>query len=176
MIGFNAFWTSVAVVLSRAPFHCSATQIAVFALAGAGGAVAAPTAGRAADRGHARRAKQTAHVIAIVAIVTAAWALTAPIPHTLAIAIAAAAAFLLDAGVIADQALGRRAINLLAPESRGRVNGVFTGLFFVGGAIGAALSGPTLASIGWLGVSSVTLMAFAAAALIHMTHRDRTPS
>ena len=92
------------------------------------------------------------------------------------LAIAGASAFLLDAGVIADQALGRRAINLLAPESRGRVNGLFTGLFFIGSAIGAALSGPTLASIGWLGVSSVTLIAFAAAALIHLTHRDRTPS
>lgn len=64
----------------------------------------------------------------------------------------------------------------LAPESRGRVNGLFTGLFFIGGAIGAALSGPMLASFGWLGVSSVTLVAFAAAALVHQTRRDRTPS
>ena len=176
MVGFNAFWTSVAVVLSRPPFHCSATQIALFALAGAGGAVAAPIAGRAADRGHARRAKRSAHLLAIGAVIAAAWALTAPLPRPLALAIAGASAFLLDAGVIADQALGRRAINLLAPESRGRVNGLFTGLFFIGSAIGAALSGPTLASIGWLGVSSVTLIAFAAAALIHLTHRDRTPS
>ena len=176
MVGFNAFWTSVAVVLSRAPFHCSATQIAVFALAGAGGAVAAPIAGHAADRGHARRAKQSAHLLAMGAAIAAAWALTAPLPRPLALAIAGASAFLLDAGVIADQALGRRAINLLAPESRGRVNGLFTGLFFIGSAIGAALSGPTLAPIGWLGVSSVTLVAFAAAALIHQTHRERTPS
>lgn len=174
MIGFNAFWSSIAVVLARAPFHCSATQIAVFALAGAGGVVAAPIAGRAADRGHARAAKHAAHVVAIVAALTAAWALSAPVPHAAAIVIAAVAAFLLDAGVIADQALGRRAINLLAPESRGRVNGLFTGLFFIGGAAGAALSGPTLASAGWLGVSGVTLTAFAAAALIHLMHRDRT--
>ncbi|WP_206956363.1 MFS transporter [Trinickia acidisoli] len=176
MIGFNTFWTSVAVVLSRAPFHCSAAQIATFALAGAGGAVAAPIAGRAADRGYARQAKQTAHVVAIVAVIAAAWALTAPLPHTLALALAAASAFLLDAGVIADQALGRRAINLLAPETRGRVNGLFTGLFFVGSAVGAALAGPVLASIGWLGVTTVTLIAFVAAAVIHQMHRDRAPS
>ncbi|MGN6652783.1 MFS transporter [Trinickia sp.] len=176
MIGFNAFWTSIAVVLAHAPVHCSATQIAVFALAGAGGAVAAPIAGYAADRGHATHAKQSAHVIAIVAVIVAAWALTAPLPRMVAIALAAASAFLLDAGVIADQALGRRAINLLAPESRGRVNGLFTGLFFIGGAIGAALSGPMLALTGWLGVTGVTLVAFAAAAVIHLTHRDRTLS
>jgi predicted MFS family arabinose efflux permease len=175
MVGFNAFWTSVAVVLARAPFNCSAAQIAVFALAGAGGAVSAPIAGRAADRGHARRAKQIAHAIAIVGVITAAWALTAPIPRALALGIACASAFLLDAGVIADQALGRRAINLLAPESRGRVNGLFTGLFFIGGAIGAALSGPTLAALGWYGVTTVTFIAFAAAALLHQTQRERTP-
>lgn len=174
MTGFNAFWTSVALVLSRAPFHCSATEIAVFALAGAGGVVAAPIAGRAADRGHARRAKQTAHILAMAAVITAAWALTAPIARPLALGIAAASAFMLDAGVIADQALGRRAINLLAPESRGRVNGLFTGLFFIGGAAGATLSGPTLAALGWLGVSAVTFIAFAAAALTHQAHRDRT--
>jgi predicted MFS family arabinose efflux permease len=172
MIGFNAFWTSVAVVLARSPFHCSATEIAAFAFAGAGGVVAAPIAGRAADRGYARHAKQAAHAIAIVAVIASAWALTASVPRAWAIAIAAACAFLLDAGVIADQALGRRAINLLAPESRGRVNGLFTGLFFLGSAAGAAISGPVLASTGWIGVGTVTLVAFVAAASIHQMHRE----
>lgn len=176
MIGFNMFWTSVAVVLSRAPLNCSAAQIAAFALAGAGGAVAAPIAGHAADRGHARLAKQISHWLAIVAIALAALALTAPLSRSVAIGMAAVSAFLLDAGVIADQALGRRAINLLAPASRGRVNGLFTGLFFIGGALGAALSGPTLASFGWLGVCAVTLAAFATATVIHQTHRNPTPA
>jgi predicted MFS family arabinose efflux permease len=172
MIGFNAFWTSVAVVLSRDPFHCGATEIAAFAFAGAGGVVAAPIAGRAADRGHARRAKQVAHAMAIVAIIVCSWALTAPLPRAAAIYIAAASAFLLDVGVIADQALGRRAINLLAAESRGRVNGLYTGLFFIGSAAGAAISGPALASMGWIGVGTVTLIAFIAAASIHQMHRE----
>jgi predicted MFS family arabinose efflux permease len=174
MIGFNAFWTSVAVVLSRSPFHCSPAEIAAFAFAGAGGVVAAPIAGRAADRGHARRAKQAAHVIAIVAVVAASWALTAPLPRPWAIGIAAISAFLLDAGVIADQTLGRRAINLLAPESRGRVNGLFTGLFFIGSAAGAAISGPVLAFTGWIGVGTVTLVAFITAASIHQMHREQS--
>lgn len=176
MIGFNAFWTSIAVVLSRAPFKCSAAQIAAFAFAGAGGAVAAPLAGRAADRGYARQAKRAAHAVAIVAIVCASWALTAPIPSSLALAIAAVSAFLLDAGVIADQTLGRRAINLLATETRGRVNGLFTGLFFVGSACGAALSGPVLASSGWFGVAAVTFISFFAAALIHQIDGNRISS
>jgi hypothetical protein len=32
---------------------------------------------------------------------------------------------LLDVGVTADQTLGRRAVNLLRPEARGRLNGLF---------------------------------------------------
>ncbi|EJO59739.1 hypothetical protein BURMUCF2_3608 [Burkholderia multivorans CF2] len=51
----------------------------------------------------------------------------------LALALLAGGAALLDAGVIVDQTLGRRAINLLNPAARGRLNGLFVGLFFVGG-------------------------------------------
>lgn len=172
MIGFNAFWTSIAVVLSRAPFHCSAAQISAFAFAGAGGVVAAPLAGFAADRGYPRQARYAAHLIAIAAVLAAAWALTANLPRTTALTIAAVSAFTLDAGVIADQTLGRRAINLLPAESRGRVNGLFTGLFFVGSALGAALSGPVLAQAGWRGIAAVACAAFTAAAAIHRMHRS----
>lgn len=51
---------------------------------------------------------------------------------------------LLDIGVTGDQTLGRRAINLLQPKARGRLNGLFVGIFFLGGAVGSLLAG-----IGW---------------------------
>jgi|GEM_PF-4287267 len=90
--------------------------------------------------------------------------------------IAAVSAFTLDAAVSADQTLGRRAINLLPAESRGRVNGLFTGLFFLGSALGAACSGPVLAQAGWLGVAAVAFAAFTAAGAIHRMHRsERRP-
>jgi predicted MFS family arabinose efflux permease len=44
-------------------------------------------------------------------------------------------------GLIGDQTLGRRAVNLACPQARDRLNGLYTGLFFVGGAIGSALAG-----------------------------------
>ncbi|MFM0129061.1 hypothetical protein PQR09_14420 [Paraburkholderia sediminicola] len=65
------------------------------------------------------------------------------------VAAAASSSRFIDGGVIVVQALGRRAINLLAPESRGRVNGLYTGLFFVGSAAGATIAGPALAHWGW---------------------------
>jgi predicted MFS family arabinose efflux permease len=64
---------------------------------------------------------------------------------------------------VADQAIGRRAINLLNPAARGRLNGLFTGLFFLGSAGGAAVSGLTWALGGWLAVcSSAGLLVLAA--------------
>jgi hypothetical protein len=74
-----------------------------------------------------------------------------------ALALLVAGAAALDAGVIADQTLGRRAINLINPAARGRLNALFVGIFFVGGAIGAALSGVAWARAGWSGVCAVAL-------------------
>jgi predicted MFS family arabinose efflux permease len=176
MAGFNTFWSSVAVVLARAPFSCSATQIALFALAGAGGVAAAPIAGRSADRGHAERAKTVAHCVAIAAALGVALALGSARTPSAALVLAAVCAFFLDAGVIADQTLGRRAVNLLPPEIRGRVNGLYTGLFFVGSACGAALAGPALAHGGWPGVCLLTFAFFAAAAALHRRHLARSPA
>jgi predicted MFS family arabinose efflux permease len=74
-------------------------------------------------------------------------------------------AVLLDAGVVGDQTLGRRAINLIRPEARGRINGLFVGLFFVGGAAGSAVAGLAWAAGGWPGTCA-TGAAFGVAALI----------
>ena len=52
---FNLFWTGIPLLLTEI-FGYSQRQIALFALAGAAGALAAPVAGRLADRGYTRRA------------------------------------------------------------------------------------------------------------------------
>jgi predicted MFS family arabinose efflux permease len=168
MAGFNLFWSSVAIVLARAPLHFDSYAIAVFALAGSGGVIGAPVAGRAADRGRETGAAIAAHGLALFAVLIAAASLHQGIPRAAAIVLLAVAAFLIDSGVVGDQAIGRRAINLLTQESRGRVNGLFTGLFFVGSAVGATLAGPLLARFGWFGVCAAAFSFFAAAMLLHL--------
>jgi predicted MFS family arabinose efflux permease len=150
MAAFSVFWTTVALRLAAAPFHLGQRGIALFALAGAGGALAAPITGRAGDRGWTRGATALCHVVVIVALGLAAWcgSSDAPWSPTL-LAAMAASAVLLDFGVIGDQTLGRRAVNLLRPEARGRLNALFVGLFFLGGAIGSAVSGLAWAHGGW---------------------------
>ncbi|WP_166618357.1 MFS transporter [Paraburkholderia madseniana] len=173
MAGFNAFWSSVAIVLTRAPLGLNSTSVALFALAGGGSVFIAPLAGRAGDRGWSKPASMLAHAVAIAAALLAALALTSGVSRVASITMLAVAAFFIDGGVIADQALGRRAINLLAPESRGRVNGLYTGLFFVGSAVGATSAGPALARWGWPGVCVAALGFFAAAAGLHLRDSSR---
>lgn len=156
---FNAFWSLIALRLMAPPFGLGANGIALFALAGVSGAISAPLAGRLGDRGKDRRAIHLAHGC-IVSAVLLAWlggsahASTVPIPR---LALLVIAAILLDAGTIAEQALGRRAVNLLRPEARGRINGLFTGIFFIGGALGSAAAGIAWAHAGWRGVCLIAL-------------------
>ncbi|MEO5718279.1 MAG: MFS transporter, partial [Chthoniobacterales bacterium] len=62
---FNLFWTAAPLVLLR-KFHFSQNGIALFALAGAGGALAAPLAGALADRGLARLTTLAAHGLLVL--------------------------------------------------------------------------------------------------------------
>lgn len=171
MGAFGVFWTSVALRLAQAPFGLSQTGIALFALAGAAGAVVAPLAGRAGDKGRTRGATLLAHLAVIGAMVVAEiggdiLAREASSRFSLgALATLVVAAILLDLGVVGDQALGRRAVNLLRPEARGRINGLFTGLFFIGTSVGAGLSGFAWVHAGWPGICAVGA-SFGIAALI----------
>lgn len=150
MAAFSVFWTAVALRLVQSPYGLDQRGIAVFALAGAGGAIVTPLAGRAGDRGWTRPATVGCHLLLIAALALAVSAEFVQVPFSwMPLALMIVSAVLLDIGVIGDQTLGRRAINLLRPEARSRMNGLFVGLFFVGGAVGSAAAGVAWASGGW---------------------------
>src|SRR5262249_18712827 len=113
-------------------------------------------AGRAGDRGWTRATTIAAHCSIIVAFALAAWAgRTSGAGASLALAFMGFAAIGLDVGVTADQTLGRRAVALLRPEARGRLNGLYVGLFFLGGAAGSATVGFLWAQGGWAMICAV---------------------
>ncbi|TIT03016.1 MAG: MFS transporter, partial [Mesorhizobium sp.] len=144
------FWTAVALRLAAPPFDLGQKGIALFALVGAGGAAVTPVFGRAGDRGFTRSATILCHLVLIAALGLAAWAGAAKAGGAwLPLILMGVSAVLLDIGVTGDQTLGRRAVNLLQPKARGRINGLFVGIFFIGGAIGSLLAGLAWAWAGW---------------------------
>ncbi|MEH2509367.1 putative MFS family arabinose efflux permease [Nitrobacteraceae bacterium AZCC 1564] len=154
MAAFSAFWAAVALKLAEAPFNLGASGIAIFALAGAAGAVATPVAGRLGDAGHVRVTLCASHALIIISLALSASAdLLAT--RTWSLVALGAGAVVLDLGVTGDQILGRRAINLLRAEARGRLNGMFVGIFFIGGAIGTAAATFAWAHGGWVAVCTV---------------------
>ena len=171
---FNVFWTTVALLLARPPFNFGAQGIALFAFAGVGGALIAPFAGRWGDRGWTRPALVGLHALALEAILLAAFSISiATAMPTLALAGLVVAALMLDVGVVGDQTLGRRAVNLIRPEARGRLNGLFTGLFFLGGAGASALTGFAWTWGGWNAICILAgLFTCAALAISLSTRRD----
>ncbi len=167
MAAFTLFWTAVALRLAAAPFHLSQNGIGIFALCGAAGVVAAPIAGRLADRGLVRVGTLLAHGCAATGLLVAlASALLPGLSVPVMLTMLVAAALLLDFGAIGDQALGRYMVNTLSPEIRGRVNGLYTGAFFFGAAAGGGLAGVAWVRAGWIGVSVLALGFVAAAALV----------
>lgn len=155
MASFTAFWAAVALRLSAAPFNLNAREIAAFALIGAAGAAAAPLAGRLGDKGWTRPLLFGSHLLIILSLSLCAW--TSLIEsRAVALSVLSVGAILLDIGITGDQTLGRRAINLLRPEARGRMNGLFVGLFFIGGAVGAAAAAFAWTWGGWIPVCAVS--------------------
>jgi len=163
--GFSLFWTGAPLLLAR-DFGFTQRGIAVFALAGAAGALAAPIAGRLADRGHSR-AGTLAGLLAVAGGFAIAWA-GAAVHSYLMLALAG---LVLDAGVQTNLVIGQRAIYALAPELRSRLNGMFLAIFFLGGAAGSALTSPVLQGLGWCGICALG-MALPLAALVFQ-QRDR---
>lgn len=143
---FSLFWTTVPLLLSSPIFHFSQKDIALFALVGVAGAVAAPVAGRLADRGWTRPATGIALVTVVISVLLPLMIRTG---SPIGVAVLVVSAILLDAGVSANLVLGQRAIFSLNPEFRSRLNGLFMAIFFFGGAIGSAIGGWIYATGGW---------------------------
>jgi predicted MFS family arabinose efflux permease len=159
---FNLFWTAAPMMLQRR-FGLSHEGIALFALAGAGGALAAPIAGRMADRGLIRRGT----IIAMAAL-GLSFALTIPAVATGSVLALAALAIILDAGTQGNQVVSQNVVYALRPHARGRINAIYMSLMFIGGALGSAMAPLLYVRGGWTacaavgsGMAVVAFLAFA---------------
>ncbi|MFK4011594.1 MFS transporter [Bacillus cereus] len=143
---FSLFWTTVPLLLSSPAFHFSQTAIALYALVGITGAIAAPIGGRLADLGWTRPATGIALTVVIISLLLP---LIFQSSSPIGIAVLVIAAILLDMGVSANLVLSQRLIFSLSPEIRSRLNGLFMAIFFLGGAVGSFIGGWAYALGGW---------------------------
>jgi predicted MFS family arabinose efflux permease len=143
---FCLFWTATPLLLAGPLYKFSQIQIAVFALVGVAGAISAPFAGLAADRGLSRPAT---FVALISCSLSFAMSVLFGAGSMLALGALVLSAILLDAGVSANLVLGQRAIFALAPELRSRLNALYIATIFVGGASGSALAAWSYVRGGW---------------------------
>lgn len=140
---FNLFWTTAPLMLAQR-LHLGARAIGLFALAGAGGALAAPLAGKLADHGRGELATGAAMVALGLAFFATGWAAAAG-----SLAALVVLAVVIDAAVQTNQIAGQRIIFAVPAEVRGRVNAIYMTLVFVGGALGSFLGALIYATGGW---------------------------
>ena len=144
---FTAFWTTVPLMLADR-FGYDQQEIALFALAGAGGALAAPLAGRLADRGLSRAATIAAGLGAALILAVTDYLVYAGAIVTLMIAAA-----LFDACVQSNQVIGQRIIYALSEEERSRINSAYITAIFIAGSITSALGPVLYAHYGWTAIA-----------------------
>ncbi|HEF4755973.1 MFS transporter [Burkholderia multivorans] len=165
-IGFSAFWSTLAIMLHDAPFHLGSATAGAFGLAGAAGALAAPIAGRLADRHGPEHVTRIG--IGIATLSFAAMAAAPAMPAHAQLALLAAATIGFDLGVQATLIAHQAIVYRIDPASRSRLNAVLFVGMFIGMAAGAALGGLLLAQLGWNAVIGLAVASSLAALAVRM--------
>ncbi|MEZ2349345.1 MFS transporter [Caballeronia sp. RCC_10] len=163
--GFSAFWSLLTLLLAGEPFHMGPQAAGLFGIVGAAGALAAPLAGKSADK-RGPRAVITLSIV-LVAVSFVVFALSSRSIAGLVIGV-----IVLDVGVQAAQISNQSRIYALKPEARSRVNTVYMVAYFIGGAAGSALASLAWHAMGWTGVCIVGLAATGLAGFSHWRGRE----
>ena len=170
---FTMFWAVAPIMLAQR-FGLSQSRIGLFALAGAGGALVSPIAGRWADRGSIRLGTVGASLVLAAALLATLWAVDTLAPVPLVVA-----AVLIDAAIQTSQAFSRLVVLGVTPERRGRVNALYMTITYTSGAIGSIVGVSVYVAFGWAAVAllgtgmalAVTLLVLAEPASIRVAPR-----
>jgi len=165
-IGFSAFWSTLAVMLHGAPFHLGSAAAGSFGLAGAVGALAAPFAGRLADRRGPQWVTRLGATLSVASFAVM-FALPSLSPHAQLVLLALATVGF-DLGVQASLIAHQTIVYGIAPEARSRLNAILMTTMFVGMAMGGALGAQALAAWGWNGVVALAVVSSVAALAVRM--------
>ena len=157
---FSAFWTILALRLQQPGLHLGADVAGLFGIVGAVGVLAAPLAGRIADRRGPRLVVLLGAVLTLVAWLVIGF--TGSIPGLII------GVILLDFGVQSALVSNQHIVYALRPEARGRLNTIFMGTMFLGGAAGSAGATWAWSAFGWSAVAILGVALVVGALLIQL--------
>ncbi|MET3918250.1 putative MFS family arabinose efflux permease [Variovorax sp. OAS795] len=169
-VGFSAFWSTLAVMLHGEPFHLGSAAAGAFGLAGAAGALAAPLAGRLADRRGPELVTRLGAGLVVVSF--AAMGLAPLMPPHAQLWLLALAAVGFDLGMQAALIAHQTIVYGIEPGARSRLNAVLFTAMFIGMAAGSALGALALAQWGWVGVTGLATGTAAAALAVRLWPRQ----
>ncbi len=155
---FSVFWSILALHLQEPRFNLSAEAAGLFGIVGAVGILAAPLAGRFADRHGPHRAILAGTILTLLSwVLFGTW---------LSLGGLVVGCILLDFAVQSALVSHQHIVYALRPEARSRLNTLFMGVMFLGGATGAAGASAAWVIGGWSAVALFDgLMAAGALAL-----------
>jgi predicted MFS family arabinose efflux permease len=156
---FTAFWTTLAFLMIE-QFKQGATETGLFGIVGLVGALAAPYAGKFADkRGVTLTVSLALSVTALAFGLMWVW-VTIPV---LIIGV-----LLMDVGVQTMQVAEQGKVITLLPEARSRLNTIYMVTRFIGGAAGSLIGAFAWSHGGWPAVCASSIALIGASALIHL--------
>jgi predicted MFS family arabinose efflux permease len=169
---FSCFWTTLAFML-QTHYGMGPGVAGTFGVVGAAGALAAPLAGRLADKRGTRFVVTTAGAILSASYLWMLVSERAPVSvalHMLGLVVGVVA---LDVGAQMMQVANQTRIFGLGVQARSRLNTIYMTMYFVGGALGSALATLAWSRWQWDGVGVLELAFIAAAGVRHMTGFSR---
>lgn len=164
---FGAFWTTMVLLLSKAPFNFNSASIGMFGIIGASGALAAPLVGKLGDKGNPRVAIGYGLMLMLLSFVVFYFSATKVTGIITGIV-------LIDIGLQGVHISNQTRVYALLPDARNRMNTVYMSLSFLGTAAGSAF-GLWLWNIGsWTGVSlGCALLSVLALLVYALTYRRK---
>lgn len=164
---FSAFWVTLTFFLQTPPYHYGSAVAGLFGLIGVVGASSASVVGRLADRFPSRAVTGIAMLIVLLSFLCMwligywLWGLILGV-------------ILLDLGAQAAHVSNQTRIYGLNPFARNRLNTVYMGTGFIGGALGSFLGTWGWSVAGWNGVCSVGSLMLIVALAVYVINNKGT--